>query len=179
MGITVSLCFAFGWMANSTGTIIVLVVAVILGVVAGILIRRNIWIMVSLLGLVGGFFFGSLVFAIIFSFTGWSAVWGFWVISCAMAAIGCVLSCYLGKTVVLLGTSLVGSYLFMRSWTLFFPGNYPSEAEIISGEFELSSAGIFWTFIGVFAISFIVSVIFQVKRSHHIHVDLDDYKKDN
>jgi len=179
MGITVSLCLAFGWMANTTGTVVVLVVAVILGVVAGILIRRNIWIMVSLLGLVGGFFAGSLVFAIIYSFSGWSTVWGFWVISCVMAAIGCVISCYLGKPVVLLGTSLVGSYLFMRSWTLFFPGNYPSEAEILSGDFELENVGIFWTFIGVFTVSFIGSVIFQVKRSHLVHQDLDDYKKDH
>lgn len=177
MGITTSLCLAFGWMDSTVGTIVVLSVAVVLGVVAGILIRRNIWIMVGLLGLVGGFFAGSLTFALISSFSGWSAVWGFWVISSVVAAIGCVLSCYFGKGIVLLSTSFVGSYLFMRSWTLFFPGYYPSEAEIIDGDFEISSVGIFWTFIGVFVISFIVSVIFQTKRKEHTHADLDSYQK--
>ena len=77
----------------------------------------------------------------------------------------------------MLSTSFVGSYLFMRSWTLFFPGYYPSEAEIIEADFEITNVGIFWTFIGVFVISFIVSVIFQTKRKEHTHADLDSYQK--
>ena len=175
IGITTSLSLAFGWMDSTVGTIVVLIVALVLGVIAGILIRRNIWIMVGLLGLVGGFFSGSLVFAIIASLSGWNAVWGFWVISCAVAAVGCFVSCYFGKGIVLLSTSFVGSYLFMRSWTLFFPGNYPSEAQIVEADFEVENEAIFWTFIGVLVISFIGSYIFQYKRSHHTHADLDNY----
>lgn len=176
IGITTSLSLAFGWMLTTTGTIITLVVALILGVIAGMVIRRNIWIMIGLLGMVAGFFSGSLVYALIFSLSGWSSVWGFWLISVVTAAVGCVASCYLGKAVVLLSTSLVGSYMFMRAWTLFFPGNYPSETEIISGDFELDTTAIFWVFIGVFVISFISSVIFQKKRDVS-HEDLDNYEK--
>lgn len=66
--------------------------------------------------------------------------------------------------------------MFMRAWTLFFPGNYPSETEIISGDFELDTTAIFWVFIGVFVISFISSVIFQKKRDVS-HEDLDNYEK--
>jgi hypothetical protein len=176
IGITASLSLAFGWMATTTGTIITCVVALILGVLAGILIRRNIWIMIGLLGLVAGFFSGSLVYALIFSLSGWSSVWGFWLISVLTAAVGCVASCYLGKAIVLLSTSLVGAYLFMRSWTLFFPGNYPSEAELMSEDFELDTTAIFWVFIGVFILSFITSVIFQKKRDIS-HEDLDEYDR--
>lgn len=164
MGIITSVSLAFGWMDSTVGTVVVLCVAIILGVVAGMLIRRNVWIMVSLLGLIGGFFSGTLLFALISSLSGWNAVWGFWVISCVMAAIGCVLSCFFGKGIVLLSTSFIGSYLFMRSWTLFFPGYYPSEAEIIEADFVIANEAIFWTFIAVFVVSFIVSVIFQTKR---------------
>ena len=76
-------------------------------------------------------------------------------------------------------TAFVGSYLFMRSWTMFFPGNYPSEAEIIGGDFEIESVGIFWIYIAVLAVSFIGSAFFQVKRAHHIHSELDNYKKEH
>lgn len=127
IGIICSLALAFGWMTSTTAGVIIFVVALIVGVLAGILVRRKIWLMVGLLGLIAGFFSGSLVFALIGGMTGWKAAWGYWVISVAMAAIGCLAACYAGKAVVLVGTSLVGSYMFMRAWTLFFPGHYPSE----------------------------------------------------
>ena len=131
MGAIIAACLALGWMATSTGTIVTLIVAPIVGIIAGIIIRRNVWLMIGLLGLVAGFFSGALVFALISTSSGWNAVWGYWVISIIMAALGCWAACYFGKTVVLLATSLVGSYLFMRSWTLFFPGHWPSEAELM------------------------------------------------
>ena len=176
IGVVTSVSLALGWMVTTTGTIITCVVALLLGVLAGCLIRRNIWIMIGLLGLVAGFFSGSLVYALIFSLSGWSSVWGFWLISVLTGAAGCVASCYLGKAIVLISTSLVGSYLFMRSWTLFFPGNYPSEAELVTGEFELENDLIFWVFIGVFALSFIISIFFQ-KKSDKSHEDLDEYDR--
>lgn len=176
MGVVLSLSLAFGWMVTTTGTIISCVVAVLLGVIIGMVIRRNIWIMIGLLGLVAGFFSGSLVYALIFGISGWKSVWGFWGISVLMAVIGCVLSCYLGKALVLISTSLIGSYMFMRAWTLFFPGNYPSEAELIDPDSELELNAIFWVFIGVFGVSLITSIIFQTKRAK-THADLDEYDR--
>jgi len=132
MGTICSLSLAFGWMTSTTGTIVVLVVALILGVVAGILVRRNIKIMVALLGGVAGFFLGALLFALIANFSGWTAVWGYWLVSSLMAVVGVVLSYYIGLTLVLISTAFVGSYLFMRSWTLFFPGHYPSESQLMN-----------------------------------------------
>ena len=49
--------------------------------------------MIGFLGLIGGFFFGCLLYAIIVSFSDWNAVWGYWVFSSVMATIGCILSC--------------------------------------------------------------------------------------
>ena len=115
IGLCISLSMAFGWMASTVGTVVTFVVALILGILAGCIVRRNVWIMVGLLGLVAGWFSGTFVNAFIVAVSGWEAVWGFWVISGLMAAIGCVAACYLGTTVVLLSTSMVGSYLFMRA----------------------------------------------------------------
>lgn len=176
IGIICSLSLAFGWMASTVGTVVVLVVALILGVLAGILVRRNIRLMVALLGGVAGFFSGALIFALIASSTGWTAVWGYWLVCSLMAAIGVVVAFYFGLTVVMLSTAFVGSYLFMRAWTLFFPGHYPSEAELMNNAANLELDAIFWVFVGVFAVSFIGSIFYQRKFSE-VHAELDDEYK--
>lgn len=176
IGTVCSLSLTFGWMESTVGTIVVMVVALILGVVAGMIVRRNIKWMVALLGGVAGFFSGAFVFALIASMSGWTAVWGYWVVCSLMAVIGVVLSYYFGLTVVLLSTSFVGSYLFMRSWTLFFPGHYPSEAELVNNASNLELDAIFWVFVGVFAVSFIGSICYQ-RKYNEVHAELDDHYK--
>ena len=175
IGAVCSISLAAGWMATSTGTAIVFVVALILGIVAGMLVRRHIWVMVGLLGLIGGFFCGALIFALIAGMSSWAAIWFYWTISCTMAVVGCLAACKMGKSVVILSTALVGSYLFMRAWTLFFPGHYPSEVELMENPDELEFDGIFWLFITIFAFSFAISTVFQCKRDES-HEDLD-YEK--
>lgn len=177
IGLTISLSMAFGWMTSTVGTVITFIVALILGILAGCVVRRNVWIMIGLLGLVAGWFSGTFVNAFIVAVSGWEATWGFWVISILMAVIGCVAACYLGKTVVLLSTSMVGSYLFMRAWTLFFPGHYPSEAEIMDKGTNLDYDGTFWIFLGLFIVSFIGTTFFQCRNKDDCHEDLDGYQK--
>ena len=167
-------------MATATGTWVTLGVALVLAIIAGCVVRRNIRLMLGLLGLIAGFFSGSLVFALISGMSGWNAVWGFWTISAILAIVGCIAAVYLGLPLVMTATSFVGSYLFMRSWTLFFPGNYPSESELIAskdGE-PLELDAIFWVFIGVFAVSFGISLTYQCKYAK-VNEELDDeYKHD-
>jgi hypothetical protein len=176
LGLIVSISLAFGWMVTTGGCIAVLCVGAVCGILAGVLIKRHIWLMVALLGAIGGFFGGALIFSLVCAASGWNAVWGWWVFTIVFAMIGMFAAYKLGAPVVLLTTSFVGSYLFMRSWTLFFPGHYPSEAEIMSNPEELDVDGIFWVFIGVFAVSFVASTCVQVKRGQ-VHEDLDDYGK--
>jgi len=170
MGLCASVGLALGWMESTGGLIAVLAVGLVLGVLAGCLVRRQVWIMIALLGMVTGFFSGSLVFALIASASGWSAVWGWWTISVVLCLAGGALAYFLGKSFVLWATSFVGAYLFTRSWTLFFPGHWPSEAEIMAGDIETDS--IFWVFLGVLIFCFIASVCVQKKRNC-VHEDLD------
>ena len=171
------LCDSAGWL-NSTGAVIgVLCGAFVLGVVAGCIVRRNFKLMLALLGLVAGFFGGSLVFALISGMTGgeWNAIWGYWVIACVCAIIGCIAAIYLGMPVVMISTALVGSYLFMRSWTLFFPGNFPSEQELIDskGQDALDMGSLFWMYIGIFVVTFVAALTYQCKYADH-HQELKD-----
>ena len=109
-----------------------------------------------------------------FSFTGWDAVWGFWLISVLTAIVGCVVTCYMGKSVILVSTSFVGSYLFMRSWTLFFPGYFPSEAELLDTENPIEPDAMFWVFIAIWAVGFLIFTVFQCKRNDS-NEELDDH----
>lgn len=173
VGVVCSLSLAFGFMTSTAAGVIIFIVALGLGVLAGVLIRRKIWLMVGLLGLIAGFFSGSLFFALLGSMTGLTANWAYWVVSAILGITGCILACFFGKTIVLLSTSLVGSYMFMRSWTLFFPGHYPSEQEIVDDYSTIEYDMAFWIFIGIFIVTFIGSFVFQKKRGI-VHEDLDN-----
>ena len=175
-GICVSIGLAAGWMVSTGGLIAVLVVGAILGILVGILIKRKIWIMISLLGLAAGFWGGTLIFALIASATGWEAVWGWWVVSILMALVGAGLAFCMGKPVVLTATSFTGAYLFTRAWTLFFPGHWPSESQIMNDITNVETDGIFWVFLGLFIVTFIVSIVVQ-KKKDKVHEDLDAYER--
>jgi len=175
--VVASLGLAFGFMNSTGGLIAVLAVGLLLGILAGCLIRRKIWLMVGLLGLVAGFFSGALVFALISSASGWTAAWGWWVISIVMAIVGALVTYWLGKPVVLVATSFVGCYLFVRAWTMFFPGHWPSESQMMSDASNIETDNIFWGFVALFGICLIASICVQRKRMHKIDADLDAYQR--
>ena len=171
-----------GWMVTMGGSIATIVVAVLLGVIAACIVVRMTWLMLCLLGMVAGFFGGSFLFAVISGMTGgmWNEVWGYWVLAVGCAIVGAVLALYLGLPLVMTCTALVGSYLFMRSWTLFFPGSYPSEEALIAskGQEALEMDGLFWMYVGIFIVTFMVSLTFQCKYAAH-HKSLTDHYTPN
>ena len=175
LAVFVSMALAFGWMNTVGGSIGCIAAGLVLGVIAAILMKRHVWLLIAILGGIGGFFGGALIFSLIAAASGWTAVWGWWVICCTMAVIGGIAGWRLGAPIVLIATSFVGSYLFMRAWTLFFPGHYPSESEIMSNPEDLDVDAIFWVFVGVFAACFLGSACFQAKRGE-MHEDLGYYK---
>lgn len=71
---------SFGWMESIGASIAIVLVALVLGILAGCLVRRHIKWMLGLLGLIAGFFGGTLLYALISGMAGgWNAVWAFWV----------------------------------------------------------------------------------------------------
>ena len=176
ISVVCSLTLAFGWMEETWGCVLCIIFAFVLGIAIGMVMRRNIWLLIALTGLVGGFFTGVLIDSTIAVLSGWNTVWFYWIISCLMGAIGCLLSCCFGKGIVMVSTSGIGSYLFMRSWTLFFPGSYPSEESLIEskGADALEMDALFWMYVGIFIVSFIVSLTFQCNYSNK-EKELDDH----
>ena len=173
-----SIALSAGWMATKGGASGAIITAIVLGVIAGVIVRKHFRIMLGLLGLAGGFFSGAFLFAMISGVTGgaWDAEWGYWFLSFISAIAGLVLAFLYGLPLVQISTAFVGSYLFMRSWTLFFPGNYPSEAELVkSGDEPLEISGIFWVFVGIFIVTFALSLTYQCKKGEeHVHKEAID-----
>jgi len=91
-----------------------------------------------------------------------------------MGAIGCLVSCCFGKALVMVATSGIGSYLFMRSWTLFYPGHYPSEADLMDNTNDYEYDNIFWVFVGVFVVCWPLSMLYQYNFTTQ-HAELEEY----
>ena len=99
-------------------------------------------------------------------------------ISATLAIVGGVMTFTLGKPIIVLATSLVGSYIFMRGLTLVFAEGYPSEAEIYENlkdgnpvEFDWH----FWLYLAIFAASFIMTTTFQFSSVEE-HEEFKDSK---
>ena len=174
-----SISLSAGLMVSMAGCIATICVSVVLGFITSRVVIRYTWLMVWLLGMVAGFFAGTFLYALLTAMTGgnWNVVWGYWVFAVGCAILGIFLARYLGLSLVIASTSLVGSYLFMRSWTLFFPGSYPSEEALIAskGKDALKMDELFWVYVGVFAVTFLVSCTYQCKYGHHHKVLHDHY----
>ena len=120
-----------GWLSTTWSPYVVLAVALILGIIAGGIVAKFIWIAVGLSGIIAGGFFGFFIFYLMAATTNHAENWELIALGITFALLGGFLAFKWGKHIVVLGTSFIGSYLFMRGWTLIFDG-YPSEAEIWS-----------------------------------------------
>lgn len=120
-----------GFMESNTGLGVSIGVAILASLLAGWFVMKTVWIAVGILGLIGGFFLGSMAYTIFLAaLPQFGALWAMITISIICAVLGGFLSFKYSKTVVLVMTSVVGSYAFMRGLSYFF-GGFPSEALIL------------------------------------------------
>ncbi len=88
----------------------------------------------------------------------------------------------MGKHLVVLATSLFGSYLFTRGLTLVFYEGYPSEAEIYADIKNGETVELdwhFWLYLACFVVTFIATSYWQFTREEE-HEDMknhDGFKK--
>ena len=128
---------SYEYMEDTTGIVIVCVVALALAYLVGFLVRRSIWTQICLAGIYTGFSVGGITFAIAMKAHGSGAIESniFFLWSAIFALVGGILcstfaiSLGFAKKVVLYGTSLFGSYVFGHGWALLF-GGLPDEMEM-------------------------------------------------
>ena len=133
MELVIGVSLACGGMDGKTGSILTCCIALVLGLLSVCLLMRSQKLMLGILGFACGFYSGVFLFSIICWCTGgkWNAVWGYYLFAGIFGVTGAIRGIQRGKLIVMIFSSIVGSYLTMRALTLFFPGNYPSEVELI------------------------------------------------
>ena len=141
-----SVCFwipeSAGWTASNGGFWTFFIIAILLGIAAGVFIRNKIWIAVAGLGGVGGWFGGVFLFAIIVDLFSYSEEWLWWVCAIVGAAAGFFAALKLGAPAVNICTSFIGAYLFTMALSMFFwSEHWPSSDEIMNGTLDTEAMG--------------------------------------
>ena len=118
---TLILSNIFGFFDSILGIIITCTVAFVVSIVCGVLTVFFVWVAIGLLGILGGFFLGSLIYETTIMQFDFSHVWGFLCLTVTGVVLGLFLSVKYGKQVILFSTSLVGAYFMMQGTSRFFP----------------------------------------------------------
>lgn len=139
---------------------------------------KYIWFAIGLLGVVGGFFAGSLLAAFLDASFGLNQLWFLIIVTVGFAIGGGFLAFKYTKGIVVLATAGIGSYAFMRSLTMFF-GGYPSEAEMfwaMSQGIKLDFSWAFFLYLAIFAGAYFGTATYQFKQEEE-HEALASYKR--
>jgi len=137
--VVTSIAFVFGtlimiiifslttWMNTTGGLAGCILGALAVGSLVGYLVYRLIWLGVGVLGVVGGYFLGTLIYSFALALMGWSSLWAMVLITITCSVAGGYLAFKFPQSITVISTSGIGSYAFMRGWSYFFKG-YPSES---------------------------------------------------
>jgi hypothetical protein len=122
-------CSVAGFMETNIGVAVSIGVALFIAILSGFFVYRIIRIGEIVLGFVGGFITGSLFYTIVLAVNQVGSVWAMLIVCMLFAVVGCWLA-YKIRSIILVYTSLVGSFSFVRGFS-YFLGGYPSEITIM------------------------------------------------
>lgn len=124
--------------------------------------KTHMWAAIGLLGLIGGWFLGELIYLFILGVADWQNLPGYISISGVCVLIVGFTSCKYSKQMIVLTTSGVGSYLFIRGFSFFF-GGYPNEGDLIADlaqEIPVELGNRFWIYFGCFFFCWLLSAVY-------------------
>ena len=117
-----------------------------------------------MLGFSCGFYSGAFFFFVVCWYTEgkYSEVWLYYLLAVFFGLTGAIRGIQRGKLVVMVYSSIVGSYLIMRGLALYYPGDYPNDYKWL---FTQSQADIeigpnYWQYIVIFLLVNWVSFVF-------------------
>ena len=127
-------------------------------------------------GFITGFIYGVVVYVIILAASDWCSVSGMLGIGIFSGLFGLLLSCYTReKLIETLALSLVGSWVFVRSASIFF-GGLPEEGKIwkmIIQEDEVNFPQSFWYYVVLFYATILVTSVFNFPEQSYRGEDGD------
>ena len=119
------------------GSFLSYVVSFGIAIFVGFILQKMLKIGAAIMGAIGGFFIGVTLYSLLLTWTDSDIV--LWTTSIFGAAIMAFLSLRQYDNIVIVGTSLLGAYIFVRGFSLFIPDSFPKESTILS---KIISGGI-------------------------------------
>ena len=156
---TCNVSLSAGLMASDDGTFASIGLGFLLGITAGAIVGKyqSLNLKLFVLGMVTGVYSGAFFFAVICAYYEgeMNALWAYWLITGLNGVVGGWRGMHRGKAIMSIFTSVVGSYYFMRSLTMFYPGDYPSEVALVvsqSPKNPVEMSNLFWAYVAVFLV---------------------------
>ena len=89
-------------------------------------VRRKINVAVAVVGAIAGFALGGQLFEMVMSIWEIDSMVGFVLTSLGFAILFGVIAHRTAEMIIIIGTSFIGAYIFMKGWAKIF-GGYPDE----------------------------------------------------
>lgn len=109
---------------------VILACSVIIGVCVCFLFYKFRKVFNAVLGGLTGYLFGLILYTFLFRYIESHATLVFWLVIVISTLLGILAAIYMVKHIIIIGTSLIGSYAMVRG-SSFVIGGFPSEGEII------------------------------------------------
>ena len=151
------------------GAILTYLIGSALAIVIATIIRRNIGLAIVVTAMLGGITAGNAIYDLLLTSFDWESLVGWAVLVSLFGLVGVSLTIKFEGEIILFGTSFIGSYVFVRGWSLIF-GGWPSETTIFvnlkSGE-HLDLSWSFYVYLVVTLMLFALTSYWQHKKEPH------------
>ena len=175
-----SVSSALGWSNEILGVMLTFLVGAALAIATGSIIRRNIGLAIIVTAILGGLTAGNAIYDLLLTSFGWESLIGWAVLVSLFGLIGGALTFKFGSEIILFGTSLIGSYFFVRGWSLIF-GGWPSETVIFVSLRSEEHLDVTWSFYIYFVLTLVLFGLtswWQHKKEPH-HDEVEEAIKSN
>ena len=144
-----------------TETMFSYVFSIVIGVFVGFILTKMLRVGAAIMGAIGGLFAGLTLAGLLFFWTD-SAI-PFYVLSTIGVIAMAVLSLRHYDNIVIIGTSMLGSYCFVRGFSLFI-GGFPPENTIVDTFIKGDFTTEFIIYIALFIITTAVGIFYQRRQ---------------
>jgi Domain of unknown function (DUF4203) len=142
------------------GSLISYVASIAIGVFVGFILQRMLKIGAAIIGAIGGYFIGLTLASLLLSWTGSEIVLN---AAPILVAVGMAyLSTRYYDSIVIFSTAVLGSYIFVRGFSLFV-GSFPPEGTIVESILEGTISTAFYIYLSAFLITLALGTVYQRK----------------
>jgi hypothetical protein len=144
------------------GTTFTYIASLSIGMFLGFILKRMLKIGASIIGFIGGYLISIPILNLLFGWTDSETFLN--ILSLLTASVCAYLSLRQYDNILIFGTSVLGSYMFVRGFSLFIKDSFPPESEVFERIANGDLPSIFYVYLAVFTILVGLGVFYQRKQ---------------